>query len=519
MKIIRKGKPSTEIKNSIDSHTELLQERHVWKVLIVDDEPDIHEITQLNLRGFQFENRHLEFILAYSAEQARVLLGEHPDIALALIDVVMETDDAGLALVKYIREELKYKMIRLVIRTGQPGQAPERFVIDNFDIDDYKDKTELTTQKLYTTVRSALKSFRDLMAIDMNRKGLLSILQATPEIYTYGQKSLPLFFKGMLTQIVSLHNLDTNAVISTLDGMVATINEQEVKIRAGTGDFAEKDYKNERLQEIISTCSESIMTNKKSTKLRENSLIITLNVEQKAIGFVYLEPITEISEADLSLIKLFANQCSAVLESLQLHFDLERSYNHAIDMLAVIAEFRDSNTGNHINRIAMYTTLIALELGFSEEEAELYGQSARLHDVGKVGIPDNILLKKGKLNVEEFEIIKLHTQRGVDILKGNDQFKLASQVCLTHHERWDGTGYPAGLKGDEIPLVSRIVSVIDVFDALISKRCYKEAWPIEDAIHEIRKMAGTQFDADIVDTFLELFHQGRFNKIMNSIKD
>jgi len=174
MKIIRKDKSSIEKRETTDSHTETTQERHVWKILIVDDEPDIHEITQLNLKNFQFESRNLEFFLAYSAQQARDILQKHPDIALALIDVVMETDDAGLTLVKYIREELKYKMIRLVIRTGQPGQAPERYVIDNFDIDDYKDKTELTTQKLYTTVRSALKSFRDLMAIDMNRKGFLS---------------------------------------------------------------------------------------------------------------------------------------------------------------------------------------------------------------------------------------------------------------------------------------------------------------------------------------------------------
>jgi len=449
MKIIRKDKSSIEKRETTDSHTETTQERHVWKILIVDDEPDIHEITQLNLKNFQFESRNLEFFLAYSAQQARDILQKHPDIALALIDVVMETDDAGLTLVKYIREELKYKMIRLVIRTGQPGQAPERYVIDNFDIDDYKDKTELTTQKLYTTVRSALKSFRDLMAIDMNRKGLLSILQATPEIYNYGQKSLPLFFKGILTQIVSLHNHDTNAVISTLDGMVATIDGEEVILRAGTGDFEKKEVNNNRLQEIISTCSEVILTNDKGSKLRENSLIITLNVRQKPIGFVYLEPIAKVSETDLNLIKLFANQCAAVLESLELHFDLEKSYNHAIDMLAVIAEFRDSSTGNHINRIAMYTTLIALELGFSHEKAELYGQSARLHDVGKVGIPDNILLKKGKLTEDEFEVIKTHTQRGVDILKGNDQFKLASQVCLTHHERWDGKGYPCGLKGEE----------------------------------------------------------------------
>jgi len=519
MKIIRKGKKSTVTKKSQEAPSNIPQLRHVWKVLIIDDEPDIHELTKLNLKGFQFENQSLKFYHAYSAVQARSILKDQPDIAVALIDVVMETDDAGLKLVHYIREEIKYEMIRLIIRTGQPGQAPERFVIDNYDIDDYKDKTELTTQKLYTTMRSALKSYRDLQAIDMNRKGLLFILDATPEIYKYSQKSLPKFFQGILTQIVSLYNLDANAVISTLDGMVVTMNNQKVEIRAGTGDFSEQSANNKRVAEVVEACSESIMTHSKSSKLRKNSLVIPLIVEQDPVGFVYIEPIRKLDEADYNLLKLFANQCSAAMESLKLHFDLQSSYNHAIDMLAVIAEFRDSSTGNHINRIAKYTSIMAMELGFSEQEAELYGQSARLHDIGKVGIPDHVLLKKGKLTEEEFEVIKTHTDIGVEILAGSKQFTQALEVCHSHHERWDGKGYPKGLKGKEIPLIARIVSVIDVFDALISKRCYKEAWPIEDAIIELGKSSGTQFDSELIDIFLTLYHKGRFDEIILSMKN
>ena len=195
MKIIRKGKTPTLVVSGQpqqDNPTPTTA-RHVWKVLVVDDEPDIHEITKLNLKGFQFADRQLEFLHAYSAEQAKEILQQHSDIAVALIDVVMETDDAGLKLVEYIRKPLANMMIRLIIRTGQPGQAPERYVIDNFDIDDYKDKTELTTQKLYTTLRSALKSYRDLLSLDMNRRGLIQILDATPDIYSASQKSLPAF--------------------------------------------------------------------------------------------------------------------------------------------------------------------------------------------------------------------------------------------------------------------------------------------------------------------------------------
>lgn len=515
MKIIRKknDKDATQSSNQLSSSYS--KTAHVWKVLIVDDEPDIHEITKLNLKGFNFENRVLEFYHAYSAQEAKEILYKQKDIAVALIDVVMESDNAGLKLVEDIREELQLLMIRLIIRTGQPGQAPERYVIDNYDIDDYKDKTELTVQKLYTTVRSALKSYRDLLSIDMNRKGLLTILNATPEIYSH--RSLQAFFEGMLTQIVSLYNLDSNSIISTLDGLVATIDQQKIKIQAGTGDFSEKSENKDRMDEITQICSESIMTKTRSQKLTDNTILLTLNVSGKPIGFVYLEPISKLSEEDYNLIQLFANQCSAALETMQLNFDLEASYDHAVDMLAVIAEFRDTNTGNHINRIAMYTTEMAKALGLSNKEAEFFGQSARLHDVGKVGIPDDILLKEGPLTDDEFEVITTHTLRGVAILKGNEHFELAADVCHYHHERWDGNGYPAGLIGENIPLVARIVSIVDVFDALISRRCYKDPWPIEKAVEEIKRGAGTQFDPDLVSVFIALFDNGSFEHIINSV--
>jgi len=517
MKIIRKGNKVTTVKKSLLKNDDSEKARHVWKVLIVDDEPDVHEITKLNLKDFQFDERELFFIEANSAEQAKPLLREHSDFAVALIDVVMESDDAGLQLVHYIREVLNYKMIRLIIRTGQPGLAPERYVIDHFDIDDYKDKTELTTQKLYTTVRSALKSYRDLLVIDMNRRGLISILDATPEIYKNSRKSLPQFFQGILTQIVSLHDMDANAMLSILDGMVATIDNEEISVQAGTGEFEHVEQDNTRFQELMQQCSDVVLNNTASVKLRESALVLALHVEQKPVGFIYLELTKHLTEDDYNLIQLFANQCSAALESMQLNFNLKKSYNHAIDMLAIVSEFRDAATGKHINRLAMYTTILAIEMGLSDEEAERYGQSARLHDVGKVGIPDSILLKKGPLSDDEFTIIKTHTDIGVSILSGDEHFELAAEVSYCHHERWDGSGYPQGMKKENIPFIARIVSVIDVFDALISKRPYKEAWSCERAITEIKQGSGSQFDPQVVQKFVQLYDNGRFDSMINSM--
>lgn len=142
---------------------------NAWKVLLVDDEPDVHEITRIALKKFAYDGRHLELTSAYSAKQARQILRKDPDFALAIIDVVMETDEAGLDLVRFIREEMKLFHIRLIIRTGQPGKAPEQFVIQNFDIDDYREKTDLSSQKMVSMLRNAIKAYRDIFIIERDR--------------------------------------------------------------------------------------------------------------------------------------------------------------------------------------------------------------------------------------------------------------------------------------------------------------------------------------------------------------
>lgn len=150
-----------------------------WKILIVDDEEEIHQVTRLALADFSFEDRGVSFISAYSGQEAGQLLQTHPDIALILLDVVMETDDAGLALARHIRQELNNQSVRIVLRTGQPGQAPEGTVVVDYDINDYKSKTELTTQKLFTTVVTALRAFRHLMVIEAHRQEIRKIALAS----------------------------------------------------------------------------------------------------------------------------------------------------------------------------------------------------------------------------------------------------------------------------------------------------------------------------------------------------
>lgn len=484
-----------------------------WKLLVVDDEPDIRRLTTLNLTGFEFAGRPLQLLEAASAAEARQLLAEHPDLALALIDVVMESDDAGLKLVEYIRKTLGNRLIRLVIRTGQPGVAPERFVIDHFDIDDYKDKTELTAQKLYTTVRTALKGFRDLQTIELNRIGLARILDVTPELYNLHRDHLEEYFRGVLTQLIALCNLGHAGLISTIDGLLVTVENEALQIRAGAGEIAGLNAASRRTR-IVELCGEAVVNHQLPEELRSGAVVVPLTIRDEVFGFVYLESAVELAQEDRELIQVMANQCAAALDNYRLHHSLEESYDQAIDMLGLVAEFKDESTGAHIRRIQEYTRRLALALGCTAGEAGVYAKASRLHDVGKVGIPDSVLHKPGQLNDEEFATIRQHTLIGDTILMRSPSLAIARVVARNHHEKWNGEGYPDGFSADDIPFVARIVAVVDVFDALISARPYKGAWTLVAAVDEIRRGIGEHFDPAVAKTFLEMIERGEVDDLI-----
>jgi response regulator RpfG family c-di-GMP phosphodiesterase len=174
--------------------------------------------------------------------------------------------------------------------------------------------------------------------------------------------------------------------------------------------------------------------------------------------------------------------------------------------LGAAVEWRDADTGEHVDRIGRFAEALALAVGMPVAEAELLRHASVLHDVGKVGIPDHILNKPGPLGAEEWEVMKTHTTIGASILEGSQSelMRLARTVALTHHENWNGTGYPAGLQGEDIPLAGRICTICDVFDALLSPRPYKSPWPLDEVIAEIASLRGTKFDPSLVDAFLPL---------------
>jgi len=191
--------------------------------------------------------------------------------------------------------------------------------------------------------------------------------------------------------------------------------------------------------------------------------------------------------------------------------ELQSIQNEIIKSLGRASVYRDNETGAHIERVSEYSYMVAKILKVDEEIAQMLKEASRMHDVGKIGIPDGILNKQGKLNADEYEIMKTHTEIGAEILGEHDYYimKMSSAIASQHHERYDGKGYPKGLKGSEIALCARIVSVCDVFDALTSKRPYKEHWPFEKAIELLEKEKDKQFDGKVVEAFVSNIDQVR----------
>jgi putative two-component system response regulator len=203
--------------------------------------------------------------------------------------------------------------------------------------------------------------------------------------------------------------------------------------------------------------------------------------------------------------RLVHNQKSVLEEMVNVRTEeLNHTRLQVVRRLGRAAEYRDNETGYHIIRMSKVSALLAQHLGWSTADVDLMLNASPMHDVGKIGIPDNILLKPGKLDPDEFEIIKTHAAIGAELLDGDDSalLRLAREIALSHHEKWDGRGYPNGWAGEAIPQSGRIAAVADVFDALTAPRPYKKAWPVDDAVAFVRDGAGSHFDPAVVACFL-----------------
>ncbi len=483
-----------------------------WKILIVDDEHEVHSVTEMALRGLEFDGRRLEFLNAYTGAESLELMRQHDDIAVVLMDVVMETEHAGLEAVRKIREELKNKFVRIILRTGQPGQAPERVVIAEYDINDYKEKTELTATKLFTVIFTALGSYRDLVALEHNRQGLEKVIEASATLME--ERSIQRFAQGVLEQLAALLHLTRDAVLIRGAGVAAAreANHPPV-VLAGIGQYeAALGAASDVLGEVLSGRIADALR-KQETVFDDDYFLYYFRSSSDREIVLYLDRGANLNSADSRIVELFCRNVGLALDNLYLNEQLSTTQGELIMMLSEAIEKRSAETGNHVRRVAAYAALLGKLHGLSEEEIELLRIAAPLHDAGKVAIPDAILHKPGPHNDAESAIMRSHAAIGEDLFEGRDMpvLRAAALIAGQHHEQWDGRGYPHALAGESIHIFGRLVALADVFDALLSKRCYKQPWELDEVLDFIKSERGGRFDPALVDLLIE--HLDEFQAI------
>ncbi|MBE1425503.1 response regulator RpfG family c-di-GMP phosphodiesterase [Desulfomicrobium macestii] len=470
----------------------------LWKVMIVDDDDFVHKVTELTLGDYHYQNTPVRYLHAYSGAEARALLREHPDTAVILLDVVMETENAGLEFARHVRKEANNSFVRIILRTGQPGQAPERKVITEYDINDYKHKAELSEQRLFTAITAAIRSYRDLRTIELGRLGLQEVICASAALFSAG--SVQDFFVLALEHI--LRTGRCAGPCCRENGLVALGTDGGFEILESRGLASGPDnVPVGRLRELFERAS------------REGRVLVLdqefaarfFNSHTDQDFFFYVFFGRPLSETEQGLLHILGGNIAVALSNLFLTEEIVATQREVVLTLGEVVETRSKETAHHVKRVAEYSYVLAIKAGLSDERARLLRMASPMHDVGKIGIPDSILFKPGKLTDDEFSIIKTHTVIGHSILKGSPRriMRTAATIALQHHEHWDGGGYPHGLVEDETHIFGRITALADVFDALSCDRVYKKAWPLNEVLDYLREKRGRQFDPFLVDIFLE----------------
>lgn len=478
-----------------------------WRILVIDDDESVHQVTKLVLADAEIEHRNLDIVSAFSSKEAKDIMLKDDSFCMAFVDVVMETDHAGLELVEWIRKDLKNQSIRLVLRTGQAGSAPEAKVIKEFDINDYKEKTDFTANKMITTVYASIRAYRDIMTIQRSLDAFKKLIEATHDLLKINQ--LKSFGSAALNHLLSLMNVESSALYIARTQTDFT-HKTTSSIIACTGKYVcESDsLETSDINEQVKARIQQVFIDE--AHYRDDTCFVGFyRSTNNAASVLYIEFEDDNEHFKANLAELFATNVALILESLTKQKEIEKTQKELLFIVGEAVEARSKETGAHVRRVAIICDMLAKKLGLDEDFVEAIRLAAPLHDLGKIAIPEHILHNPGKLEGKDWEIMQSHTQIGADILEKSTVSisKLAARLANYHHENWDGSGYPEGLKGEQIPIEARIMAVADVFDALGSKRCYKEPWPNDEIKEFLLSERGKKFETKLVDIIVDNFDE------------
>lgn len=482
-----------------------------WKILIADDDADVHEATRLALRGTRFHDRPIEFFDAYSGVEVIEALRQHPDIAVIFLDVIMETDDAGLGAARRIRE-CGFNLVRIIVRTGFPGKAPVREVVVHYDIHAYKEKADLSAQELFTLTISALRAYADLVVLENHRRNLMSVLES---VSLFDFNAINRYIAGLLAEFTNLTGLMYERLVivsrpvdlsAAPPRVVATLGDW----RINSGAFQVEDFP--------SHVSEMLLDSLRQGVALESGNGRTLFSRNHGVDLViFAEGKNALSGTDDVLLDVFMSKVCQALSNHATFSSMLEERNAVLKGWAAQAERWDSDAATNLERMAklVVETASRLEttLAFSDEINEKFlrdiGIASVLHDLGNQGMPPGLLAKPAVFSEIERRAMQTHVEKGLVLLndflggaKTTCVMAMAQQIIAGHHEHFDGSGYPSGLRGDAIPLSARVVAVVDSYTALTADRPHRRALSSAEACTLIEAGSGSLFDSRIVQAFL-----------------
>jgi response regulator RpfG family c-di-GMP phosphodiesterase len=372
---------------------------------------------------------------------------------------------------------------------------------------DQKNRMNIYRDDFYLAVLAAIRSYGDLYDIDENGISLDQIIESAKYIYTENQ--MYTFSSHVIKQLLSIVCLGNKDEEKMMSGFVASKLDGMYMITYGIGAY--QTYEKLILNDVIPQTTQTLIAKNRVTEqsmYTDNMVMLFFSHDLGTDNIIFIESKKPIGAWEKNLIQLFEmNLIEEYAKLCQLNQD-RLNIEKLVQTLSEVVEAKSKEMNHHVRRVASYSKLIAQGYGLDNESIETLEVASMIHDIGKLMISDKILNKPGKLSMEEFESVKKHAVAGYEMMKESKHalIQMAAVIALEHHEKWNGTGYPLGLKNDTTHLFSRIVALADVFDALSTDRVYKKAWPLEQIVDLLKKERGEHFEPKLVDIMLDSIH-------------
>ncbi len=522
------------------------------RVLIIDDEPMVRGTFVAFMKHWGYVTREAE-----NGQIGLEIFQREPfDIVLTDLDMPVM---GGLAVLAYLHEHAPDTPVVIISGAGQLDDAVQTVKLGAWDYlmkpvssmailestierclekahlikenkryqkhleEEVEKKTEALRQNNMALRGEVADRKRKEEEVLLMNKHLEEVADASGELFSY--QTVPELLTGVLDSLQFLlkggaRNNHENGGHAFFDNGFVVVKDKEEVVVCGAGIYKGREGLGacEALPERLCEKVTRLFAEGKG-EVDGNDYLIHMRAANHAECIIYIDCLSPVSEADQRLMQIYITNVASAYDSILVNEEIANSQKEVIFTLGEVIETRSKESANHVKRVAEYSYLLARKCGLSEPEADLLRYASPMHDVGKIGIPDSILNKPGKLTDEEFRIMQNHTSMGYEILKGSQRpiLKAAAIVAHEHHEKWSGRGYPRGLAAEDIHIYGRVVALADVFDALGSDRCYKAAWPTEKILALVREERGRHFDPSLVDIFFANLDE--FLRIKRDIPD